>query len=59
MGEVRDRMEQDLFLRGVAANTRETYLRYAKQFVAFHRCDPRQLDSIPSVSDVRMGRPLG
>ncbi|MCA9579334.1 MAG: tyrosine-type recombinase/integrase [Myxococcales bacterium] len=45
MGEVRDRMEQDLFLRGVAANTRETYLRYAKQFVAFHRCDPRQLDT--------------
>jgi len=45
MGEVRDRMEQDLFLRGVAANTRETYLRYAKQFVAFHRRDPRQLDT--------------
>ena len=43
MGEVRDRMEQDLFLRGVAANTRETYLRYAKQFVAFHRRDARQL----------------
>ena len=45
MGEVRDRMEQDLFLRGVAANTRETYLRYAKQFVAFHRRDARQLDT--------------
>jgi hypothetical protein len=45
MGEVRDRMEQDLFLRGVAANTRETYLRYAKQFVAFHRRDPRALDT--------------
>ncbi|MBK8408082.1 MAG: phage integrase N-terminal SAM-like domain-containing protein [Sandaracinaceae bacterium] len=38
-------MEQDLFLRGVAANTRETYLRYAKQFVAFHRRDPRALDT--------------
>ena len=45
MGEVRDRMEQDLFLRGVAANTRETYLRYAKQFVAFHRRDARALDT--------------
>ena len=45
MGEVRERMEQDLFLRGVAANTRETYLRYAKQFVAFHRRDARQLDT--------------
>lgn len=39
MSEARDRVEQDLVLRGVAANTRETYLRYAKQFVAFHRHD--------------------
>jgi site-specific recombinase XerD len=42
-------MEQDLFLRGVAANTRETYLRYAKQLIAFHMRDARQL----STEDVR------
>jgi site-specific recombinase XerD len=34
MGKHRDKMEQDLALRGLSANTREGYLRYAGAFVA-------------------------
>jgi integrase/recombinase XerD len=34
MGKHRDKMEQALMLRGFALNTRETYLRYARDFVA-------------------------
>ena len=34
MGKHRDRMAQDLALRGVAKATAEIYLKYAQQFVA-------------------------
>ena len=34
MGKQRDKMEQDLALRGLSPNTREGYLRYADAFVA-------------------------
>ncbi|MBC7170868.1 MAG: site-specific integrase [Polyangiaceae bacterium] len=34
---------KDLALRGLSKNTRETYVRYARQFVAFHKRSPRQL----------------
>jgi integrase/recombinase XerD len=34
MGKHRDKMEQDLALRGLSASTREGYLRYADAFVA-------------------------
>jgi site-specific recombinase XerD len=36
MGKHRDKMEQDLALRGLSAKTREGYLRYARAFVAHH-----------------------
>ena len=38
MGQLRDRMRQDLELRGRRPNTIATYLRCARQFAAhFHR----------------------
>lgn len=43
MGEIRDRMTEDLALRGLSAQTSEAYLRCAKSFVAFHRRCPREL----------------
>ena len=35
MGELRDRMEADLRLRGVSENTRRLYLRCARDFAAY------------------------
>lgn len=43
MGEIQDRMEQELLLRGMAAGTREKYLQMARAFVAYHRRSPQQL----------------
>jgi hypothetical protein len=41
MGKHRDRMAQDLALRGVAKTTAEVYLKYARKFVAhFGRTRP-------------------
>ncbi len=36
MGKHRDKMAEDLVLRGMSANTSENYLRYARRFVAHH-----------------------
>jgi Phage integrase, N-terminal SAM-like domain len=36
MGKHRDRMAEDLAVRGMSANTCENYLRYARRFVAHH-----------------------
>jgi len=36
MGKHRDKMAEDLALRGMSANTCENYLRYARRFVAHH-----------------------
>jgi len=43
MGEIRDRMVEDLALRGLARGTCESYLRYARNFVAFHKRSPTEL----------------
>jgi integrase/recombinase XerD len=43
MGQFRDRMVQDLKLRGLAAATCELYLRFARAFVAFHMRPPTEL----------------
>ena len=43
MGELRDRMDGDLRLRGLAEVTRAEYLRCAAHFVAYYRVSPRQL----------------
>jgi len=36
MGKHRDKMADDLALRGLSASTCELYLRYARAFVAHH-----------------------
>lgn len=43
MGQVRERMTEDLRLRGLRAGTREKYLHYAKAFVAFFMLPPERL----------------
>jgi len=43
MGELRDRMEGDLLLRGVADVTRKEYLRCARAFAAHYRISPAHL----------------
>jgi integrase/recombinase XerD len=43
MGQLRDRMEQDLILRRLRPATRRNYLFYCQQFAAFFRRSPEQL----------------
>jgi integrase/recombinase XerD len=43
MGQLRDRMEHDLILRGLRPATRRNYLFYCQQFAAFFRRSPEQL----------------
>ena len=43
MGHIRDRMAQDLTLRGFTERTREAYLRAARAFVALHKPSPTEL----------------
>ena len=43
MGQLRDRMEQDLILCGLRPATRRNYLFYGRQFAAFFRRSPEQL----------------
>ena len=43
MGQLRDRMDGDLRLRGFSEVTRAEYLRCAKQFVAHYRVSPESL----------------
>jgi site-specific recombinase XerD len=43
MGQLRDRMEQDLILRGLRPSTRRTYLLYCRRFAAFFRRSPEEL----------------
>ena len=43
MGTIKDRMDGDLRLRGLAPVTRAEYLRCAKHFVAYYRISPDQL----------------
>lgn len=43
MGQLQDRMIEDLTLRGSAPGTTSAYVRYARAFVAFHRRSPAEL----------------
>lgn len=43
MGQLRDRMEQDLILRGLRPGTRRIYLLYCARFAAFFKRSPEQL----------------
>jgi site-specific recombinase XerD len=43
MGQLRDRMEQDLILKGLRPATRRNYLLYCKKFAAFFRRSPEEL----------------
>lgn len=43
MGRVRDRMQQELTLRGLSASTHERYLSFARAFVAHFKRPPKEL----------------
>ena len=43
MGELRDRMIEDLRLRALAPSTQRSYVRCARKFAAFHRRSPAEL----------------
>ena len=43
MGQLRDRMEQDLILRGLRPATRRNYLIYCRKFAAFFKRSPEEL----------------
>jgi integrase/recombinase XerD len=43
MGELRDRMEQDLILRKLSPATRRNYLLYSRKFVAYYGRSPEEL----------------
>jgi integrase/recombinase XerD len=43
MGHLRDRMEQDLILTGLAPTTRRNYLLYCRKFAAYYRRNPEEL----------------
>ena len=43
MGKLRDKMDQDLKLRGRSENTRETYLRCARSFVKHYMKPPTEM----------------
>src|SRR5262249_15889023 len=43
MGQLRDRMEQDLILKGFAPTTRRNYLLYCNKFAAHYRRIPEEV----------------
>jgi integrase/recombinase XerD len=43
MGQLRDRMEQDLKLKGVSPATIRNYLVYCRKFAAFYMRSPEEL----------------
>ena len=43
MGQLRDRMEQDLKLKGVSPATTRNYLLYCRKFAAFFMRSPEEL----------------
>jgi hypothetical protein len=45
MGQLRDRMEQDLKLKGVSPATIRNYLLYCRKFAAFFMRSPEELDA--------------
>ena len=44
MGQLRDRMEQDLILKGFQPTTRRNYLLYGRRLAAFYRRSPEEAD---------------
>jgi Phage integrase, N-terminal SAM-like domain len=46
MGQLRDRMAQDLTLKGVSPATRRNYLLYCRKFAAFFMRSPEELARI-------------
>ena len=47
MAQLRDRMEQDLKLRGLSPATIRNYLLYGRKFAAFYMRSPKELGAIP------------
>lgn len=43
MGQLRNRMEEDLKLGGYSASTSRIYLHYARQFAAYHKRSPAEM----------------
>ena len=43
MGQLHDRMEQDLILKGFSPATRRNYLFYARRLAVHYRCSPQEL----------------
>ncbi len=46
MGQLRDRMEEDLVLKGYRPSTRKIYLLYARRLAAHYRRSPRELGEV-------------
>ena len=46
MGQLHDRMDEDLKLRGLSAATRRNYLLYCRKFVAYYRRSPEELGEL-------------
>lgn len=46
MGELRDRMDEDLRLRRKSENTRRAYLRCVREFAAYHGRSPAQMGEV-------------
>lgn len=46
MGQLRDRMEQNLVLRGLAPSTRKIYLLYCRKFAAHFGRSPEVLGEV-------------
>ena len=55
MGRFRDRMDEDLRIRGYSGNTRECYLRCVRHFVRHFMRPPDQLTA-PAARYVNRGR---
>ena len=43
MGELRDQMDRDMTIKNLSVRTRQCYLACVREFVVYHRRDPRQL----------------
>src|SRR4029077_20895376 len=50
MGQLRDRMEQDLKLKGVSPATIRNYLLYCRKFAAFYMRSPEELGASDRVA---------
>ena len=46
MGQLHNRMEQDLILKGLAPTTRRNYLLYCRNFVVHFGRNPEELEAI-------------